>query len=84
MPILLIHRKRSRCPKATVNLIHYCLDQRPNGIVLLGQWSSYEHVHDLLTNVSLFHLPQSPHLSRIKVYPRAVDSREIYDSFSRS
>jgi hypothetical protein len=57
MPVLLIDRKRRRCPKAAVNLIHYCLDDRANGIVLLGLWSSYEHVENLLNNMSLFPLP---------------------------
>src|SRR6266566_7548710 len=51
MPVLLIDRKRWRCPKAAVNLIRYCLDDRANGIVLLGLWSSYEHVDHLLTNI---------------------------------
>ena len=38
-----------RRPKAAVNLIQHCLDDRENGIVLLGVWSSYEHVDHLLT-----------------------------------
>jgi hypothetical protein len=53
MPVLLIDRKRWRCPKAAINLIHYCLDDRANGIVLLGLWSSYEHVDHLLTNIGV-------------------------------
>jgi hypothetical protein len=51
MPVFLIHRKRWRCAKAAINLIHYRLDEGANGIVLLGKWSSYEHVDHLLTNI---------------------------------
>ena len=45
MPILLIHRKRSRCPNTPVNFIDHCRDDCANGTVLLGPWSSYEHVN---------------------------------------
>src|SRR5260370_5056669 len=51
MPVLLIDRQRRRCPKAAVRLIYYCLDNRSNGIVLLGLWSSDEHVDHLRTNI---------------------------------
>jgi hypothetical protein len=44
MPVLIIDRKRWRRPKAAVTLIDYCLDDRANGIVFLGLWSSYEDV----------------------------------------
>lgn len=53
MPILLIDRKRWRCPKTAVNLIHYRLDDRANRFVLLGLWSPYDHVAHLLTNIGL-------------------------------
>ena len=53
LPVLLIGRKRRRCPKAAISLIQYCSDNGSNGIVLLGLWSSDEHVNHLLTNIDL-------------------------------
>jgi hypothetical protein len=49
MPVL--GRKRWRCPKSAVNLVHYCLDYGANGIVLLGLWSSYEHADHLMCSL---------------------------------
>jgi hypothetical protein len=46
MPVLIIDRKRWRCPKAAVNLIDYCLDDRANGIVFLGLRSSYQQAEE--------------------------------------
>jgi hypothetical protein len=43
MPVL-IDRKRWKCPKAAVSLIHNCLDDSANGVVLLGLCSSNEPV----------------------------------------
>ena len=51
MPVLLVDQKRWRRPKAAVISIYNRLDDRSNGIVLLGLWSSYEHVDHLLTNI---------------------------------
>src|ERR1700694_2165329 len=71
MPVLLIDRKRWRRPKAAVNLIHYCLDDRANGIVLLGLWSSYEHVDHLLTNIGFNNGELSlPRISRATIISR--------------
>jgi hypothetical protein len=44
MPAFLIDRERGRCPEAAVNFIHYRLDDRSNGIVLLGLRSSDEQI----------------------------------------
>jgi hypothetical protein len=82
MPAPLTDRKRWRCPKAAVSLIHYCLDDRANGIVLLGLWSSYEQVDHLLTNIGFNNQnalrTQMPHFPCCRKFALAViDQRPI-------